>query len=85
MNKLKIILITNLSKSRGGAFIAALRISNILKKIYNIKIIPPDIDGYVDKIIYCLSKITQKNLSKSRNRIKKMFDEKKILKNIKML
>ena len=48
-------MITNLSKSRGGAFIAALRISNILKKIYDIKIIPPDIDSPIGKLKYFLA------------------------------
>ena len=77
MNKLKIILITNLSKSRVGAFIAALRISNILKKIYDIKIIPPDIDGYVGKIKYCLSKITQKKFLNQEIELKKFLMKKK--------
>ncbi len=60
MSKLKIILITNLSKSKGGAFIAALRISNILKKIFNVKIIPPDIYSPVGKLKYLLALLLKK-------------------------
>ena len=42
-----------------------------------------DTKDFAKGIKYCLSKVTQKNLSISRNRIKKMFDEKKILKKYK--
>ena len=41
MNKLRIILITNLVKSKGGAFIATSRIAKILRKNFKISFLQP--------------------------------------------
>ena len=60
MNKLKIILISNLSKSKGGAFIAALRISKVLKKIYKVKILPANDKNFYNKIKYYIAIILKR-------------------------
>ena len=60
MNKLKIILISNLSKSKGGAFIAALRIGKILKKIYKVKILPANDKNFYNKVKYYIAIILKR-------------------------
>ena len=48
MNKLRIIFITTLSRSKGGAIIATSRLSKILKKNYIVKFLTPDDNNLIN-------------------------------------
>ena len=55
MNKLRIILISNILKSKGGAFIATSRIAQILKKKYSVEFLIPNNKNIYNKIKIFLS------------------------------
>ena len=66
MKKKEITLITDLSKSKGGANIAALRIAKVLKKNFEIKIISPD-NNIFAKMKILISKMILKIFVKNRD------------------
>ena len=55
--KKKITLFTDLSKSKGGAIIAALRIYKLLKKKYDVKLLSPKNKNISGKFKILLSKV----------------------------
>ena len=88
MEKKEITLITDKSKSRGGANIAAIRISEVLKKKFIINLLSPEGRGIINFLKIKLARIIVKffigktNYLNSLNifsRIKKFKSEKNIL------
>jgi len=88
VKKKEITLITDTSKSRGGANIAAIRISKVLKNKFKINLLSPESDDIINFLKIKLARIMVKlfigktkylNSLNLFSRVKKLKDEKNIL------